>query len=222
MIPVMQTRFGVTGNCMQACVASILELPLEEVPDFCNIASEDTWFTQMQAWFEGHGLWYVEVRFTYEPKFPDGYYLVSGDGPRGLRHVCVARAGEIVHDPHPPHPDGSGVTNVTEYGFVVALEPWRYKRGEYEDVITRFGEEMLAKLNEHKNRGLSWKGLTTTSLMRGLTTELNELKCALAMSGNTDDVIKEAADVANYAMMIADVARRDHESRMDDLSYPEF
>lgn len=34
MRPVLQTRFGFpSGNCLLACVASILEVPLEEVPD---------------------------------------------------------------------------------------------------------------------------------------------------------------------------------------------
>ena len=40
MKPVDQTRFGCPGgNCYQAVIASILELDLEEVPDFMNMGS---------------------------------------------------------------------------------------------------------------------------------------------------------------------------------------
>ena len=32
MRPVVQTRTGRGGNCYQACIASVLEVPIEEVP----------------------------------------------------------------------------------------------------------------------------------------------------------------------------------------------
>jgi hypothetical protein len=43
MKPVFQTRYGEgRGNCFQAALASILDLELEEVPDFVS-AYRDDW-----------------------------------------------------------------------------------------------------------------------------------------------------------------------------------
>lgn len=45
MIPVFQTRYAVEtfGNCFEACIASILELPLSSVPDRAALVDLDAW-----------------------------------------------------------------------------------------------------------------------------------------------------------------------------------
>jgi hypothetical protein len=45
MIPVFQTRYAVEtfGNCFEACIASILELPLAAVPDRAQFVDADAW-----------------------------------------------------------------------------------------------------------------------------------------------------------------------------------
>lgn len=49
MIPVQQTRFGNgQGNCLLACVASILDRPLESIPDFTM--SGCGWFEDLYEW----------------------------------------------------------------------------------------------------------------------------------------------------------------------------
>lgn len=36
MKPAMQTKFGeYEGDCFAACIASLFELPIEDVPDLC-------------------------------------------------------------------------------------------------------------------------------------------------------------------------------------------
>lgn len=48
MIPVMQSRFGRgNGNCLLACVASVLHRPLESIPDF---AMSGNWFEDLYEW----------------------------------------------------------------------------------------------------------------------------------------------------------------------------
>ena len=54
MIPASMTRTGYGGNCYQACIASILELPLDEVPDMAPVmvATEGTgedWAVALKA-----------------------------------------------------------------------------------------------------------------------------------------------------------------------------
>lgn len=45
MIPVFQTRYAseTFGNCFEACLASILELPLSAIPDRAALVDHDAW-----------------------------------------------------------------------------------------------------------------------------------------------------------------------------------
>ena len=67
MIPVHQTILadpvrgdGQPGNCYQAAIASVLELPLDEVPHFATFC--DDWVERSQDWFASRGL----VRSFYD------------------------------------------------------------------------------------------------------------------------------------------------------------
>lgn len=71
--------------------------------------------------------------------------------------------------------------------------------------VQQFAWDMARKLkcNEHKG---GWEGLSVDELFGLLEEELDELADAI-MNGTAADVIDEAADVANFAMMIADLYR---------------
>lgn len=64
---------------------------------------------------------------------------------------------------------------------------------------------MEAKLaaNRHKGDRPGWLALDLTVLARCLFNELDELEQALS-HGDANAVLEEAADVANFAMMLAD------------------
>jgi NTP pyrophosphatase (non-canonical NTP hydrolase) len=74
--------------------------------------------------------------------------------------------------------------------------------------VMRHSEEMERQLRFHDptkgERG--WEGMSDDVLYALLEGEEGELLCALA-GGKSEDIIHEAADVANIAMMIADNAR---------------
>lgn len=79
--------------------------------------------------------------------------------------------------------------------------------------VNAFAGEMEAKLleNSHKGGREGWAQDTGAALMIRLREEVDEL--GLAVAGNKccgrrdkEQVVREAADVANFAMMIADVA----------------
>lgn len=54
MIPTMQTRFGRgNGNCLLACVASILHRPIDSIPDF---AMSGSWFEDLYEWCMNEGI----------------------------------------------------------------------------------------------------------------------------------------------------------------------
>ena len=102
MKPVDQTQFvgeGVGGNCVQASVASILELDLSSVPHFLEIAARpEEWEFAFMDWLEERGIGYI--RRTGDWVF-DGYYLVNGPTERGSTHMVVYKDGKLAHDPHP-------------------------------------------------------------------------------------------------------------------------
>ena len=110
MKPTHQTIFKVPeGNCVQACVASILELPLDEVPNFIL---EDDWFAALREfvatfgmavvdlYFEGRH-WTTRGRHPVVDRWGDIYWMAGGDGPRGIKHCVVYCGSEMVHDPLP-------------------------------------------------------------------------------------------------------------------------
>lgn len=132
MIPVTQTKVSVKnsagetvvyGNCFAAVVASMLEVPITEVPNvevFFHI-NDITWCQVMDTWLKSKGWEHSgDNRYKcyhpdlldlseYAPDFvdinyemlKDNYYFVVGKSPRGINHVCIYQNGKMVWDPHP-------------------------------------------------------------------------------------------------------------------------
>jgi len=73
--------------------------------------------------------------------------------------------------------------------------------------VSQFTVHMLRKLEKHRDWGRSWKDATFEQLWRFLQNESHELQRAIFLDANDDQIIEEAADVANLCMMIADLAR---------------
>lgn len=98
MTPVDQTTFGLPGgNCFSACVATLLDLPIDAVPWFNGA---DDWFGAFNVWLRQYGLYALTFRYKIPiSRFP-GYYILGGQSPRGS-HAVVAKGMDIVHDPNP-------------------------------------------------------------------------------------------------------------------------
>lgn len=139
MIPVKQTTRGGAdappeerGDCFSACLASLLELDLAEVPRFCELDGD--WTPAINQWLAGLGLAYVELGYsdyTVEVRKRLGWHVVSGRSPRGHRHSVVAQGGELVHDPHmdvegepklEPH-DPHNLDDAWTIGVLIPLDP---------------------------------------------------------------------------------------------------
>lgn len=113
MIPVTQTRLHLTdaqgnvtqkGNCFQAAVASIMELPLDEVPNFIEF-SDDEWFGKFIAFLDSKGCEY-EWHYAGDGQDNKGWSIGSGISPRArkdykITHAVICFDGEIVFDVHP-------------------------------------------------------------------------------------------------------------------------
>lgn len=134
MTPVIQTKVVVrnsngdiviNGNCYAAAIASLLDLPITEVP---NVEVFFPWAPQIRFWDEWMSKWlelkgykiedasefkvfHEDKDLSFEQVMTDldtqknalrgQYYLVSGDSPRGVKHICIYQDGKLIHDPHP-------------------------------------------------------------------------------------------------------------------------
>jgi hypothetical protein len=100
MIPVYQTLTTANdgaGNCMGACVASIMELPLREVLHCPGPTLPGKFWQRWEDWFIAHGLF---LNHHSEPP-PRGYSIAGGMLNKTLPHYVVAFNGVVVHDPYP-------------------------------------------------------------------------------------------------------------------------
>lgn len=157
MKPIMQTTFyseengeaKTRGNCFVACVASILEFPIEAVPDWPRLSfHKSNWKLDLMTWLNCYGL-QIETFARKSPGAPiphnlrkpdvggwihlDGgkgkfkieepdYYIVSGPSPRfpdKIWHSCIWYNGEIVHD---PHPDGTGLVEPRQWQLISKIQ----------------------------------------------------------------------------------------------------
>ena len=105
MIPVQQTIFGKDqGNCFQACLASIFELPLDRVP---HVILEEDWEAALEDWLIQFNLYYILAEIPQcraADWWPEGYHLIGGTCSTGVYHSVVGYKGEMVWDPHPLQP----------------------------------------------------------------------------------------------------------------------
>jgi hypothetical protein len=111
--PIVQTKFPQRGNCFAACIASILELEVSEVPAFEDLSSNP--FIPAKRWLNERGLNFEHSAAAYPPP---GYAVAVGASPRNpdIQHAVVTLAGKIVHD---PHPDGRGLAEISRYFAIV-------------------------------------------------------------------------------------------------------
>lgn len=117
-----QTTFGSPGgNCFSACLATLLEVPLAEVPYFMDAG--DAWLEQVQAWLRPRGLYAVPV-VAGDDWTPAGLCIISGTTERSRKpedlHSVVARGSEIIHDHHPSR---AGLLTRKDVILLVPLDP---------------------------------------------------------------------------------------------------
>lgn len=109
MIPVNQTdSTKERGNCQQACVATLFNLELEQVPNF-RLFDDDKWWPEFLDFIWGLGfevIKYVEDNSEIIPTV-NGYVLGTIETGYGVEYghqVIVDTKGLIIHDPMPNNP----------------------------------------------------------------------------------------------------------------------
>jgi len=106
MKPVDQQILGEMGDCFTASLATLLDLPYEEVPYFISMGT--AWHEPFFEFLDKHGYKYKGLATAKRIQEGislgvDGYFLVSGGSPRGFKsgHSVIYKGTVLFHDPHP-------------------------------------------------------------------------------------------------------------------------
>lgn len=97
------------GDCLIACLASLLEVPLWMVPPFEQMFGRNDWRGRIDEWLQRmYDMQMVRTNGHEVDRLPT-FYIANGPAARGVHHSCIYCAGVLVHD---PHPSKSGLLNV--------------------------------------------------------------------------------------------------------------
>ncbi len=115
------------GDCMKACIASLLDLPYWEVPHFYESGTDEGFDKSLREFLSSQGLGLLDVGYVNWledeiPRFLLGqrniFHLLSGETERGTYHSVVACDGHMIHD---PHPTGSGLVSIRHMSFLIRI-----------------------------------------------------------------------------------------------------
>ena len=118
---------GQRGDCARAVIASLLDIPISEVPHFAQIAHDTgiPFYGQINDFLEACGLemmWHTNPIYHLKDGI-DIYHEIAGPSPRGngIWHAVVGCNGKIVHDPHPDKTGLLGDPSEWRHSFLVKL-----------------------------------------------------------------------------------------------------
>lgn len=104
-----------TDDCWRTCIASILQLPVNEVPHFYKLDKEQA-VEVAKAWLHPKGFGLIAIALPGEYPLStildcaahmtsgNFYYIISGKTKRGLNHAMVGHLSKIVLDPYTGEP----------------------------------------------------------------------------------------------------------------------
>lgn len=129
-----------TGNCFQACVASILELNLESIPHFMDEYTEENkhgWWHNFNEWLQSNlNMVSINENLTDEHretwlkflKDINCYTLAGIECDNGLHHAVVLKGDKIVHNPWPSY-EGNFDEKIIDVQFLIPMNPANCIRG---------------------------------------------------------------------------------------------
>lgn len=93
---------------------------------------------------DGHRKWldemHIDVKQSLMADRLHDYYFVSGKSPRGFHHICIYKAGELVHDPHPTK---EGLLTIDQFE---TIGKWIYSEQSAEERIKATNEYLQADI----------------------------------------------------------------------------
>ncbi|HQS18813.1 phosphoadenosine phosphosulfate reductase family protein [Reyranella sp.] len=232
MKPVKQ-RYGSSdsklefGDCLRACIASVLELPLDDVPHFTWGAMAERHATVREAWgslrmwlrARNIGLLTYDIPCSTLPEAlawchlrnPDAHLILGGMGRGGQGHVCVIHKGAIVHEPTPrgdddgpslvgPAPDGDWAGKFVALAF--EYRPTTPKDNSGLLGVSTQGVEVppapdFSILDKHERIGLCFSGGKDSLVVLDLLRPHWHRLCIYRV--DTSDLLPETQEVVRHA-----------------------
>lgn len=115
-----------SGDCFAACVATLLNAAIDDVPHFCGIHG-DSWYAHFCRWLAARDYAALSLRFDNEEQAdahiewarefaPYVPWIAGGASTRGP-HACVYLGAELLHDPFPK--SRTGLIRVEDATYLV-------------------------------------------------------------------------------------------------------
>lgn len=123
---ILQTKHGKEGNCLQACLASIYNIPIDSIPMFQDMPG--VWLEELNAWSSSKlGVTFISVRVAKgDIKFLYGATLICSilsSNPEVERHAIITYNGGGIFDPS----IGLVCRDLTEDDDPVFLVPMKFR-----------------------------------------------------------------------------------------------
>lgn len=115
MLVMHDKNLGTKGDCLRACIATLLQEDPNTIPHFVASTDIPNWIFGLNQFLARRNLFYVQVphtRFFWHSSAGDVYHLLVGKTVRDTTHAVVALNGKVIHDPHPSR---SGFKDPGEY-----------------------------------------------------------------------------------------------------------
>jgi hypothetical protein len=101
-----QTKYGEEGNCFAACIASLFEVEIADIPFLAEYKNWDEYLNVLNSILRNkfevillHGD-FKDWEDYLKENYIDSYYIVSGDSNKGLEHAVIYKNGELFHNPN--------------------------------------------------------------------------------------------------------------------------
>lgn len=115
---------SIIGDCLKCCVASLLELEYEDVPNFIEYENGN-WLVAMKVFLKERGIYPILLQrenFLHQ----EVNYIAIGESPRALQgkgfsHSVIMNGNTLAHD---PHPDNKGVGKLN---YIILFQLFDYK-----------------------------------------------------------------------------------------------
>ena len=122
---VHQPEQGRHGDCMRACIASLLDLPRDAVPNFAQMDAdgEGNFWLLLADFCRQHGYSFVTMQGRFVWADDAIYHVISGPSPpiNGGHHAVVGRNGQVFFDPHPSRAGLSGDPSEWKFDLLVRM-----------------------------------------------------------------------------------------------------
>lgn len=122
---VHKPEIGQHGDCQRAVLASLLDLPISEVPHFAQDQADgkSEFWPAVSDFCRGKGFVFAMFHGEFHWSEDAVYHGISGPSPRGngVYHTVVGCNGKIFHDPHPSRAGLDGDPSEWKFDFLIRL-----------------------------------------------------------------------------------------------------